>query len=164
MSNCIDTPLDYLNDAEVEVMDISYVTNELGFNDVLNGKFVVHVRRDHKDTELVLSFFKCPKGATGPCAENQKDFVEQVDCKRFHSDDTGPWHMFSPAIDKRNPCAESMGKFDIIAAKIEARFFEKYMAIEEGHYRIKCIHHLPGETMDVKNLRGCIEIDFDIYA
>lgn len=28
--------------------------------------------------------------------------------------------------------------------------------------RIKNIHHLPGENMEAKNLRACIELDFDI--
>lgn len=164
MSNCVDLSMDYQNDAEVEVMDIIYQKNQLGFVDVLHGKFVVHIRRDHKDTELVITFFKCAVGATGTCSENPKTVIEKLDCQRFHNDQTGPWYMFAPAIDKRNMCVESKGQFDINGAKIEGRFFEKYMTVEVGHYRIKLLHHLPGETMDIKNLRGCIELDFDIYA
>lgn len=156
--------MNYNNDAEVEVKDIIYETNSLGFNDVIHGKFVVHILRDHKETELIMTFFKCPKGATGVCDQNPKEYIEKVNCPRFHKDDTGPWHMFAPAIDKRNLCAEIKGEYDINGAKIESRFFEKYMTIEEGHYRIKLIHHLPGENMDIKNLRGCIELDFDIIA
>lgn len=72
--------------------------------------------------------------------------------------------MFAPAIDKRNPCAEIQGEYNIIGAKLEGRFLEKYMTVEEGHYRIRFLHHLPGENFDTKNLRGCIELDFDITA
>lgn len=160
----MDVSLNYQNDAEVEVTDVVYERNAQGFADTLHGKFLVHTRRDHKDTELVITFSKCPPGATGICTDNAKEFIEAVDCKRFHDDDTGPWHMFAPAIDKRNLCAELKGEFDITGAKMESRFFEKYMKIEEGHFRIRMLHHLPHESMDIKNLRGCIELDFDIIA
>lgn len=43
--------------------------------------------------------------------------------------------MFAPAVDKRNPCGERMGEFDITGARMEGRFLEKYMKVEEGHYR-----------------------------
>lgn len=43
--------------------------------------------------------------------------------------------MFAPALDKRNPCAETQGEFDITYAKLEDEHLVKYMAIEEGHYR-----------------------------
>lgn len=94
MSNCLDIPMNYENEAEVEVKDITYEKNAQGFYDTLNGKFVVHILRDHQETELVLSFYKCPKDATGICTESLKEVVEAVDCKRFLTDATGPWHMF----------------------------------------------------------------------
>jgi hypothetical protein len=94
MSNCVDIPLNYENEAEIEVKDITYEKNALGFYDTLSGKFVVHIRRDHQETELVFTFYKCAKGATGVCTENPKEFIEAVDCKRFLNDATGPWHMF----------------------------------------------------------------------
>jgi hypothetical protein len=154
--------MNYPTEAEIEVKDIIYQSNSQGFFDTVSGKFVVHVLRDHKETELVITFFKCPKGSTGYCTEDGKDFVEAVDCKRFLKDATGPWHIFAPAVDKRNVCAETKGEFNIKGAKLEARFIEKYMVIEEGHYRIRFIHHLPHESMDIKNLRACVELDFDI--
>lgn len=83
--------MDYLNDAEVEVKGITMETNANGFNDVLHGKFLVHVHRDHKDTELVLIISKCPPGATGICTENSESFTTDMDCVKFHSDKSGPW-------------------------------------------------------------------------
>lgn len=163
MSNCLDVPLDYQNDAEVETMNIVYQRNAKNFVDTVSGEFMVHVQREHKDTELVLWFFKCPKGSTGVCSENKKEFTENLNCKRFLEDDSGPWHMFAPAMDKRNVCAEAQGRYSITNATIFARHVEKYMKVEEGHYRIKTIYHLPGEDFSVRNLRGCIELDFDIY-
>lgn len=65
--------------------------------------------------------------------------------------------MFAPAIDKRNLCAEIMGEYLINGAKLEGRFLEKYMKVEDGHYRIKMISHLKGENFDIPNLRGCLE-------
>ena len=156
--------MNYQNDAEVEIKDIIYDSNSSGFADVVHGKYVVHVHRDHTDTELVMTIFKCPKGATGMCSEKLLEVTEPLDCQRFLTDATGPWHMFAPATDKRNVCAETKGEFEFASAKIEARFFEKYMTVEEGHYRVKSLYHLPGANMDIKNLRGCIELDFDIYA
>lgn len=86
--------MNYQNDAEVEVKDIIYEKNAQGFYDTLSGKFLVHILRDHKETELVLTFYKCPKGFVGICTENPKEVIEAVDCKRFLTDATGPWHMF----------------------------------------------------------------------
>ena len=158
MSNCVDLPMNYPNDAEIEVKDIVYQKNAQGFYDSIDGKFVVHIHRDHEETEVIITFYKCLKGTTEICLENSVDFVEALDCKRFLKDDSGPWHMFAPAIDKRNVCAEIMGEYNIKGAKMEARFIEKYMKIEEGHYRIRFVHHLPGENMDLKNLRACVEV------
>lgn len=163
MSNCVDIPMDYKNDAEVEIMNIVYQRNAKNFIDTISGEFLVHVSRDHKATELVLWFYKCPKGSTGFCDQNKAEFIEPMTCKRFLEDDSGPWHMFAPAIDKRNVCAEYQGQYSITNATIFTHHVEKYMKVEEGHYRIKSIYHLPGEDFSVKNLRGCIEIDFDIY-
>lgn len=142
MSNCVDVPLNYENDAEVEVTEVNYQANAQGFQDVLNGKFVVHIRREHKETELVMTISKCAKGSTGICTENPTEFTESVDCKRFRTDTTGPWHMFAPAIDKRNICAEIKGEYNITGAQIKAEQLEKYMTIEEGHFRIRMLHHL----------------------
>lgn len=164
MSNCRDVPLDYKNDAEIEIMNIVYQKNSRGFRDTISGEFLVHVYREHKETELVMWFYKCPKDATGICDKNKVEFIENLTCKRFLTDDTGPWHMFAPAIDKRNICAELMGTYSITNAKVESRFLDKYMTIEDGHYRIKTMHHVIGEDFNAKNLRSCIEVDFDIYT
>lgn len=86
--------MNYQNDAEVEVKDIIYEKNADGFYDTLSGKFVVHIYRDHQETEAIITFFKCAKGVTEICTENSKKFVESLDCNRFLTDDSGPWHMF----------------------------------------------------------------------
>lgn len=164
LSNCVDIPMDYQNDAEVEVIDIVYQPNDKNFYDTLSGGFLVHVTREHKETELALWFYKCAKGSTGICQENKMEYVEAVDCKRFLEDDSGPWHMFAPALDKSNVCAQYQGRYSITNATLYAKHLEKYMKIEEGHYRIKSMYHLPGEDFSIRNLRGCVEIDFDIIA
>lgn len=156
--------MDYLNDAEVEVKDVIYERNANGFADVMHGKFTVHFDRDHKETELIMTIFKCAKGSVGMCKDNPTEYIEDLSCERFQTDKTGPWYIFSPAMDKRNLCAELAGEFELNGAKFEAQYLEKYMTIEEGHYRIKALYHLPHETMDIRNLRGCIEVDFDIIA
>lgn len=128
--------MDYKNAAEVEVKDVTYEANAEGFFDALHGKFVVHILRDHKDTEIINFFFKCPKGDKKEiCDIEFNSKIEDMSCEKFHTDKTGPWAMFAPAIDKRNPCAERQGEFDITYAKIESRYIEKYMSIEEGRYR-----------------------------
>lgn len=135
MSNCVDVSLDYENDAEIEVRNIIYERNEQGLVDVLHGKFVVHIHREHEETEVILTIFRCPKGATGICTENGVDYLEALDCHRFQNDKTGPWYMFAPAVDKTNPCGERMGQYEITGAKIDGQYLEKYMPVEEGHYR-----------------------------
>ena len=135
MSNCVDIPLDYHNDAEVEVNGITYEKNEKGFVDVIHGRFLVHVNRDHKPSEQILTIYKCAKGSSGFCTENPSEFIENLDCKRFHTDKTGPWYMYAPAMDKRNPCAETKGEYELVGAKIKSEYLVKYMKIEEGHYR-----------------------------
>lgn len=90
MSNCVDIPMNYKNDAEIEAFGITYMKNEQGFADTIDGKFIVHINREHKETEAVITFYKCPKGATGICTENPKEFIEALSCQRFLKDDTGP--------------------------------------------------------------------------
>lgn len=164
MSNCRDVPLDYQNDAEVEIMNIIYQKNGNGFFDTISGEFLVHIHREHKETELAMWFFKCPKGTTEICDEMKQEFIDPLSCKRFLNDDTGPWHMFAPAMDKRNVCAELTGTYSITNATMKAKYLEKYMTIVEGHYRIKAMHHVINEDFSVKNLRSCVEVDFDIYT
>lgn len=119
----------------MEVRGVTYETNALGFADVVHGKFVVHIHREHKDSELILAFFKCAPGSQGLCDQKMGETIENLDCKRFHSDKTGPWYMYAPAMDKKNPCAEIQGEFDLIGAQIKGEYLEKYMKVEEGHYR-----------------------------
>lgn len=135
LSNCVDIPLNYQNDAEVEVKEVYFEKNAQGYADVLHGKFIVHAHRDHKEPEVIITFYKCAKGSEGICTENPSEFIENVSCARLHSDKTGPWYMYAPAIDKRNPCVEVMGEYDLLGAKIEGQYIEKYMTVEEGHYR-----------------------------
>lgn len=156
--------MNYPNDAEVEVLDVVYERNDKGFTDILHGKYHVHVKADHKDTELIMTIFKCPKGTTGTCKENPKEFIEKIDCERFLNDQSGPWYMFAPAMDTKNICAETDGTFEFFRAHLSGKYLEKYMTVEEGSYRIRMLYHLPGESMDLKNLRGCIEIDFDVVG
>jgi hypothetical protein len=141
---------------------VTYEKNDKGFVDILHGKYVVHVHADHSDSELVMLFYSCPPGATGTCNENRKEFVEKLDCERFLSDSSGPWYAFAPAMDQRNVCATLTGTYDFYRAHVNGSFVEKYMDVKEGHYRIKAVHHIPGENMDTKNMRSCIEMDFDI--
>jgi len=162
MSNCVDVPMDYGNEAEILVKDIIYEKNAAGFVDQVHGKFIVHTRRDHKNTETIMTIYKCASDSVGICKENAKDFLENLDCIRFMTDDKAPWFMFAPAMPKENQCAESDGTYDLVGAKISAQYYEKYMTIEAGRYRIRMVAHLPGENMDVRNLRSCIELDFDI--
>jgi hypothetical protein len=154
--------MDYKKDAEIEVQNVAYIKNENGFADVLHGKYVVHVHSDNEDSEFVMMFYKCPSGSTGLCKDNEKIYTENLDCKRFLTDPSGPWFMFAPAMDPANVCAKKAGDFDFNGAHLNATFVEKYMTVEEGHYRIRMINHVPGKDMDVKNLRACIELDFDI--
>lgn len=155
--------MDYKNDAEVEILNIVYQENAKKFVDTISGEFLVHITANHAETELVMAFYKCAKGSTGVCNENESQFVEQVNCQRFLEDDTGPWHMFAPAMDERNVCAEIQGQYRITNATLYQKHLEKYMKIEQGHYRVKALYHLPGEDFSIRNLRGCVELDFDIY-
>ncbi|XP_070509032.1 uncharacterized protein [Chironomus tepperi] len=163
LSNCDDIPLDYTQDAEIEVADVTYEANEMGFYDTLHGKYIVHIHQlDHIDIELVITFFKCPKGAVGPCKNVLKEYVESITCKRFLEDKSGPWYVFAPAMDTKNLCAKLVGTYQFTKAHLNGTYIENYMDIEEGHYRIRMLNHVPGRNMDIKNLRGCVEIDFDI--
>lgn len=70
--------------------DITYEANSEGFRDAIHGKFVVHLLRDHTETEVVIVFFKCPKGETGICGTKFNEVVEDLGCKRFQTDKSGP--------------------------------------------------------------------------
>ncbi|KAG5666346.1 hypothetical protein PVAND_014381 [Polypedilum vanderplanki] len=162
LSNCLDEKIDYQKDSDIEVKDVTYEKNEKSFVDILHGKYIVHVHNDHSDSEIVFTFFSCPLGSTAPCKDNPKQYIEKIDCERFLTDSTGPWYVFAPAMDQRNVCATATGSFDFTRAHLNSTFVEKYIDIKEGHYQIKVVHHVPGESMDTKNMRSCIEFDFDI--
>lgn len=61
--------------------------------------------------------------------------------------------MFSPAIDKRNPCAERLGEYEITGARMEGRFLEKYMKVEAGHYR-----------WDLTRLSAEVNVGFQVWC
>jgi hypothetical protein len=158
----VEIPLDYPKDAEVEVRDVIYEKNAAGFVDTLHGKYIVHLLANHIESELIMTFYKCDKLTNGLCVENPRDFTENLTCMRFLTDKTGPWYIFAPSVDQMNICMQFEGTYEFKGAKIQGEFLQKYMEIEEGHYRIRLLNHLPHENMDLKNLCGCIELDFDI--
>lgn len=50
---------------------------------------------------------RCAADSTGPCMENAEHFYEILHCKRFHEDETGPWHMISDGMSGAK-CGEEM--------------------------------------------------------
>lgn len=111
-----------------------------------------------------MTLYKCPPDTPGLCKENEKSFTEALTCNRFLTDSSGPWFMFAPAMDPKNVCAKAVGEYDFNGAHLNSTFVEKYMTVEEGRYRIRMITHVPGKDMDIKNLRSCVELDFDIKS
>lgn len=117
---------------------------------------------DAKGTELIITTYRCEKSAPGVCTDNAKEFIEPMDCKRYHEDKSGPWYMFAPAMHEDNKCAERIGDFPFNGAVMKGEYLEQYMALGSGRYRIKMLFHKLGENREIINFRGCVELDFDV--
>lgn len=156
--------MDYPNQADIQVKDVIYEKNDKGLVDIVHGKYQVHVHSADIASELIMTFYKCPSGSKDLCKDNPREISEKMDCKRFLSDKSGPWYMFAPAMDPANVCARIMGEYEFKGAHLNEKFVENYMTVEEGHFRIRMLNHVQGKDMDIKNLRGCVELDFDILS
>jgi hypothetical protein len=84
-----------------------------------------------------------------------------MSCERYHNDQ-GPWTMFSSAMHVDNKCAENYGDFEFNGAVMKWSYLQKYLSAGPGRYRLRMLAHIVGENLELVNLRGCIELDFDV--
>lgn len=182
LENCRDVPLHY-EDAHVSIRDVIYETNSDGLFDTIHGKYDVRTLSDAKEqNELIITISKCISGEKN--CELLNEFIVQMNCVDFHNPKkTGPWSMFSEAMDRNNKCAEIpvglnllllltssllmsnqkfQGEYDFSGALLKEHYLNDFLASGVGQYRIKMLFHKLGVNRDLPNLRGCIEMDFDL--
>jgi hypothetical protein len=54
------------------------------------------------------------------------------------------------------------GEFALNSAQLKSSYVKGYSGMGVGRYRKKMLFHKKNTKMNVKNYRGCLELDFDI--
>lgn len=110
---------------------------------------------------LQMVFYRCPKDSEVPCEENPIYHEEILDCNRFMDDSSGPWHMYSSAMETGSKCGESLGEFALDFSSLKIDHLVNYLHIDDEEYsrfRIRT-KFLDAES---KEMVACANIDFDL--
>ena len=157
LDNCQDEPS---NTATVFVRDVSYHVTEDGTCDIVHCSIDV-TTVDTEPLELEMTLFKCPeRGMTGPCLANPTKHDELLDCDRLMNDDSGPWHMFTSAMED-GQCGDKVGVFGMSFARFKLEYLMKYLDVYDASFntfRLK----MKFMSTQTKRMRGCGELDFTL--
>ncbi|XP_053673546.1 uncharacterized protein LOC128723806 [Anopheles nili] len=160
-SNCQDVKLPY-DEMPISLGTVKYDRDSEGVCDTLHAEYDVRETSDTVEWELILTTYQCELQNAIVCLDNPKEYIEQMHCDRFHSDETGPWHFISNSMTNGDRCGRRTGRFNLDAAVLKMKYLEQYIAQGKGTYRIRMLFHIPGTNMDTLNVRGCCEMDFDV--
>lgn len=98
--------------APMHLTELSLGTDPItGLCDTVHGKFVVSAV-DTSPKLWIMTIYKCPADTKGPCNDNEVVHEEEMDCRRFLEDTSGPWSMFSGAMSG-SKCGEEVGSFSL---------------------------------------------------
>lgn len=129
--------------------------------------------------------FHCLTGTAGKCYDNREEYTEVLHCKRFHTDQSGPWFMISDAMSG-SKCGESavfnerikgdslrsfifgvisfQGEFKLENARLKPEYLTNYMEHDKEHtrHRMQMLFLKKSKTEEEDIVRGCINVEFDI--
>lgn len=133
---------------------------EDGLCDQVHGDIVI-TTLDMDNFELIMTLYKCEeKNLDTLCTSNSVTHIEVLDCHRLMNDDSGPWHMFTQAMEG-GQCGEEIGVFGMTFARLRVEHLMKYLDIYDATYNS---FRLVMNFMSTSNLktRGCGELDFTL--
>lgn len=148
--------------ATVFLRDVDYHLADDGTCDIVHGKLDV-TTVDADPIELVMTLFKCPEAnmATA-CSLNPTVHEELLNCDRLMNDDSGPWHMFTSAMDD-GQCGDKIGLFTLSFARLRLEHLMKYLDVYDADYNTFRLKMFFKSTM-TNTVRGCGELDFTLQA
>lgn len=154
--NCEDTAFD----APVHLTEITYELDADKLCDTVHGKFDVK-SVDTMPKELLMVLYMCEGGSIEePCLQNPTEHSETIDCERFVTDDSGPWHMFAVGM-KGTKCAEEVGSFELFYSRLKLDHLIKYLDIHDDQYtRFRLRMYFGSQQTGMA--RGCANVDFNL--
>lgn len=156
MNNC----REYGISSPVHLTSLRYDVNpETGLCDMIHGEFTV-MTVDTAPTHLIMTLFKCPADSEGSCESNPTTHEEHIDCERFVSDDSGPWHMFSSSMSG-SKCGEETGQFSLDYSRLKVEHLINYLDIHDDQFS-KFQLKMNFLSTATGTPRGCAEIEFNL--
>lgn len=118
---------------------------------------------DTEPTLLTMTLFKCEEAKmTTSCKENPVVHEELLDCYRLLHDDSGPWHMFTSAMDE-GQCGDQIGVFPLSFARLRLEHLMKYLDVYDATWNTFRLEMYFKSTKE-NAMRGCGELDFVLMA
>lgn len=160
LGNCQD--IDVKGEATVFLRNVDYHITDDGTCDIVHGQLDI-TTVDAEPVELVMSLFKCQeKNMATPCTLNPTVHEELLNCDRLMNDDSGPWHMFTSAMDD-GQCGDKIGLFVLSFARLRLEHLMKYLDVYDADYNTFRLKMLFTSTL-TNTVRGCGELDFSLLA
>lgn len=82
-------------------------------------------------TQLWIVSYQCRTNSLGPCAENKRIKIEELQCDRLHGDKTGPWAMLSDGMTG-SKCGELTVSDFVLSVFLVLLFVLLFYAIREN--------------------------------
>lgn len=147
--------------AYLDKVDYHYADGD-GTCDQVHGDLHV-ITVDEEPLELFMTLFKCDDPNMGSnCRDNPDNHEELLDCHRLMNDDSGPWHMFTSAMEE-GQCGDKVGVFTLTFARLRLEHLIKYLDVYDKSFHSFRLRMYFKSTM-TKSLRGCAELDFQLLS
>lgn len=140
-----------------------HVSEEDGLCDQVHMRLKIETV-DPADLHLMMTLYKCEEATPAEfCSSNPTFHEEYLDCTRLIEDDTGPWHMFTSAMDPDYTCGKKSGEIEMTFMRFKLEHLMKYLDIYDSsysHFRLKMYFKSTGTNA----LRACGDLDFSLLA
>lgn len=157
LENCKDVDS---HTATAYLREVDYHITEDGTCDIVHCK-VEFTTLDTEPYALVMSLFKCPEAfMKTSCLDNPTIHEELLDCERLMNDDSGPWHMFSSALDG-GQCGDQIGMFEMNFARLRLEHLIKYLDVYDANFNTFRLKMNFKSTL-TGQVRGCADLDFTL--
>lgn len=152
---------EFLDDVVVLLGPITYHTDpETNARDTVHGEIEVKRGGDNLTRILTMTLYKCPDPSSDePCLSNPTVDVENITCHRVVNDDSGPWNLFSNAVQKMGSCGEDVGVFSLEYSTLKLQSIINYLDPHDtdfGRYRLRMHYH----STQTNSVRFCMDMDF----
>lgn len=146
--------------ATVFLRDVVYHILEDGSCDIVHSRVDIQTV-DADPYELVMTLYKCEQSnMKEPCLDNPTVHEEMLNCDRLMNDASGPWHMFTSAMEG-GQCGDVVGIFEMSFARLKLEHLIKYLDVYDANFNTFRLKMYFKSTL-TQQLRGCGELDFTL--